>query len=87
MGKGEHILIVDDDKIIRENLKLILSEEGEALLAEDIEEDPRFKYYAKTKRYKTKSFISLPLRDDSRVIGVMNVADKLAGTKIFTIED
>ncbi len=61
--------------------------EGEALLVSDIDNDPRFKAHAKPSRYKTKSFISLPLKSDSHVIGVINVTDKLARTNIFTEED
>ncbi len=64
-----------------------VAKEGQALLVTDIDSDPRFKLYPKGPRYKTKSFISLPLKTDSRVIGVMNVTDKLAQTQIFTEED
>ncbi|MFC1593149.1 diguanylate cyclase, partial [Candidatus Omnitrophota bacterium] len=64
-----------------------VAQEGEELLVEDIDRDLRLKLYAKNRKYKTKSFISLPLKTDSRIIGVMNVADKLAGMGIFTQED
>jgi diguanylate cyclase (GGDEF)-like protein len=64
-----------------------VAKQGEALLVSDIDSDPRFKFPAKTGRYKTKSFISLPLKMDSQVIGVMNVTDKLAEIKVFTEED
>lgn len=37
-------------------------------------------------RYKTGSFISIPLKLDSRVIGVINVTDKLTG-EVFSDED
>jgi GAF domain-containing protein len=33
----------------------------------------------KRPRYKTKSFISLPLKLSDRIIGVLNVADKITG--------
>ncbi|MEK6532223.1 MAG: diguanylate cyclase [Deltaproteobacteria bacterium] len=36
--------------------------------------------------YKTKSFISLPLKFDNRVIGVINIADKISG-EVFSEED
>ncbi len=36
--------------------------------------------------YKTKSFISLPLKFDNRVIGVINIADKVSG-EVFSEED
>lgn len=65
-----------------------VAKEGEALLVKDIDDDPRFKVFAKVvKTYKTKSFISLPLRGNGKVIGVMNVTDKLAEMKIFTDDD
>lgn len=65
-----------------------VAKEGEALLVKDIDDDPRFKVFARgAKTYKTKSFISLPLRVNGKVIGVMNVSDKLAAMKIFTDDD
>lgn len=64
-----------------------VAKEGEALLVSDIENDPRVKARANPSRYKTKSFISLPLKSENRVIGVLNVTDKLAYTNIFTEED
>jgi diguanylate cyclase (GGDEF)-like protein len=63
-----------------------VAQQGEVLLVRDIDTDPRFKF-PKSSRYKTKSFISLPLKIDSQVIGVMNVTDKLADIKVFTEED
>jgi diguanylate cyclase (GGDEF)-like protein len=64
-----------------------VAREGEALLVTDIDSDPRFKLFSKGGQYKTKSFVSLPLKIDTQVIGVMNVADKLSSLKIFTDED
>ena len=64
-----------------------VAQEGEALLVTDIDSDPRFKTYAKEARYRTKSFVSLPLKIDTRIIGVMNVTDKIAKTEIFTQDD
>jgi len=64
-----------------------VAQQGEALLVKDIDTDPRLKLNFKSDRYKTKSFISLPLKVDSQVIGVMNVTDKLAGIKVFTEDD
>jgi diguanylate cyclase (GGDEF)-like protein len=64
-----------------------VAREGEALLVSDIDSDPRFKVFSKGGQYKTKSFISLPLKIDTQVIGVMNVTDKLSEMKIFTETD
>ncbi|MFH1338910.1 MAG: diguanylate cyclase [Candidatus Omnitrophota bacterium] len=64
-----------------------VAKQGEILLVKDIDADPRLRHYAKQKRYKTGSFISMPLKADGRIIGVINVADKFADTKIFTEED
>ena len=60
--------------------------QGEALLVRDIDDDPRFKSAPKN-TYKTKSFISLPLKTEQHVVGVMNVTDKFAAMKVFTEED
>ncbi len=52
--------------------------EGQALLVKDIEQDPRIRQKKKM-RYRTKSFISLPLSLRGRKFGVLNIADKAAG--------
>ncbi|MFA5099827.1 MAG: diguanylate cyclase [Candidatus Omnitrophota bacterium] len=64
-----------------------VAREGEALLVSDIDSDPRFNIFSRGGQYKTKSFISLPLKIDTQVIGVMNVTDKLSDLKIFTETD
>ncbi len=55
-----------------------VAERGEPILVEDIEQDPRIgkKNHA---RYKTTSFLSVPLKIGSRVVGVMNFTDKASG--------
>lgn len=64
-----------------------VAKEGKSLVVADIETDPRFRQFAKNSDYNTKSFISIPLKTDSKIIGVMNVTDKLAGMRIFTDDD
>ncbi|MBI5026967.1 MAG: diguanylate cyclase [Nitrospirae bacterium] len=58
---------------------------GEPFLVEDIESDPRINQKNRL-RYKTKSFISVPIKIDDRVIGVLNIADKTTG-EVFNEED
>jgi len=53
-------------------------ETGRPLLIENIEKDPRFQAHRRT-RYKTKSFVSVPLTIHDRKIGVLNIADKVGG--------
>ena len=60
-------------------------EKGEPLLVEDIEKDLRVKRKKKMK-YKTKSFISIPLIMNDRPIGVLNISDKITG-EIFNEDD
>jgi len=47
---------------------------GEPLLVLDMEEDVRFTGHVED-RYRTKSFISVPLKSRGRLLGVMNVTD------------
>lgn len=47
-------------------------------LVRDIEEDQRFKKRNRP-HYSTKSFISVPLKLNSRTIGVLNISDKVSG--------
>ena len=49
--------------------------EGKPLLIEDIEKDPNFKKRS-TSQYNTKSLLSLPLKIQDKVIGVLNLNNK-----------
>lgn len=51
---------------------------GDPILVSNLEEDIRIRQ-AKRPRYKTKSFISIPLRLNGEAFGVLNIADKVAG--------
>lgn len=64
-----------------------VAKEGQALLVKDIESDERLQMFSRKGSYKSKSFISLPLKIDVHVIGVINVTDKLSRTEIFTEAD
>jgi diguanylate cyclase (GGDEF)-like protein len=55
-----------------------VAELGEPLLCENIEEDPRIGQKSRA-RYKTSSFVSVPLKIRERIMGVMNLADKTTG--------
>jgi putative nucleotidyltransferase with HDIG domain len=73
-----------------EGIAGVVVKRGEELLITDIDKDKRFKPRRKT-RYETKSFISvplvsLPLKAHGRVLGVINVSDKISG-EIFTYRD
>jgi signal transduction histidine kinase len=59
--------------------------EGTSLLIKDIEDDGRFSQQCE-ERYFTKSLLSVPLKINDKVIGVLNVNNKLNG-KPFTEED
>jgi HD-GYP domain-containing protein (c-di-GMP phosphodiesterase class II) len=56
----------------------------EHILVTDIENDTRFA--KKNKRYSSKSFVSIPLIVNGRVVGVLNVNDKLNG-ELFNDSD
>jgi diguanylate cyclase (GGDEF)-like protein len=80
------------DKRILENLKIRIGEgisgkvveKGTPLFTKDIESKP---FSRKNRsRYKTGSFISLPLKMDSRTIGVINISDKITG-EVFSEND
>ncbi len=60
-------------------------ESGGPLLVKDIEQDARIKQGSR-ERYKTKSFISVPIMLEDRLKGVMNISDKIKGTA-FTEDD
>lgn len=54
----------------------IVFQSGESLLVEDIESDPRIKKQNRS-RYKTKSFICVPIKIKNKVAGVLNLSDKV----------
>ncbi|MBI3994883.1 MAG: diguanylate cyclase, partial [Nitrospirae bacterium] len=58
---------------------------GSPLVVADIDADNRI-VQERRPRYKTKSFISIPLKLDSRTIGVLNISDKITG-EVFSEED
>ncbi len=64
-----------------------VAQEGEVMLVRDIDSDPRMKHQVSSSKYKTKSFISLPIKSDNRILGVINVTDKSARLESFTEED
>ncbi len=62
-----------------------VTELGQPILVENVESDPRTK--RKNRRnFRTRSFVSVPIRIQDRIIGVINLADKHDGSA-FTDED
>ena len=62
-----------------------VAKNGFPMLVNDIERDKRVA--AKNRpRFKTKSFISLPLEIEDRLIGVLNLADKSNGTNFTEVD-
>jgi len=97
LDKKEHELVLKLAKGIKEEIvkkvKTKLGEgiagwvakEAKPLLVEDVRDYPQFKK-KEERSYKTSSFMSVPLIVDNEVLGVLNVTDKIDGTK-FTKED
>jgi len=86
---GWHILGVDEDrKDAIKNLSINLDnpiskwvkEKGEPLLVEDFSKDERFKdCFKKGSKYKTNSFLLVPLKREGKVIGIISTTDKKSG--------
>ena len=62
-----------------------VAEPGEPILVINLESDPRIKQKNR-QHYKTRSFVSVPLKIADRVIGVLNLSDKTTG-EVFDEED
>ncbi len=60
-----------------------VAKDGAPLVVDDLEKALSI---SKRPDYRTKSFISLPLKSEGRVIGVINLSDKFSGN-IFSQED
>ena len=56
----------------------IVAQKGEPVLVEDINRDERFKH-ASRDRYRTRSFMSCPIKGRDRLWGVLNINDKVNG--------
>ncbi len=72
-----------DDEIIRrtrikvgEQIAGWVAHEGRALLIEDIENDPRFGHKNIDSQYRSRSLMSVPLKVNGQVIGVLNLNNK-----------
>lgn len=68
-----------------EGIAGLVYETGVPLLVQDLNQDPRIRQSAKP-RYRTPSFVSVPLKLRNRIIGVLNLADKITG-EVFSEED
>ncbi len=84
---------MDKDVIKKTKIKLgnaiagMVAQQGEPMLVKNIEKDVRFKRKTSPK-YKSKSFLSLPLKIKNEVTGVLNITDKIpTPTDIFTEDD
>jgi diguanylate cyclase (GGDEF)-like protein len=62
-----------------------VAQSGEPILVENLENDPRI-LQMNRRHYKTRSFVSIPLKIDDRIIGVLNLSDKSTG-EVFNKED
>ncbi len=62
-----------------------VAQHGKPLLITDIEEDERFSR-ANHPQYETKSLLSVPIRADGRIIGVLNINNKISCSP-FTHDD
>lgn len=79
-GKTENLKMQRGEGIAGKVVEL-----GEPFLVQDVENDPRIGQKNKMK-YKTRSFVSIPIKVEDCVIGVLNLSDKATG-KVFDEED
>lgn len=84
-AKGLDKKIVDSLRVrVGEGISGSIAQKGISVMVRDIEDEvPPLK---NRPIYKTKSFISIPLKLDNRVIGVINVSDKITG-EVFSEQD
>ncbi len=62
-----------------------VAQHGQPLLIDDIEGDPRFAKRS-VEKYYTKSLLSVPLKNKDKIIGVININNKMT-KRVFTQED
>ncbi|MBI1910995.1 MAG: diguanylate cyclase [Deltaproteobacteria bacterium] len=84
-AKGIDKSIVDSLRVrVGEGISGSIAAKGLPVIVKNIEDEVPSR--RSNPRYRTKSFISIPLKIDTRVIGVINVSDKLTG-EVFSEED
>ncbi|MEW6214148.1 MAG: GAF domain-containing protein [Nitrospirota bacterium] len=82
---------LDEDVVRNTRLKLgeriagWVAQEGKPLLLEDVEKDFRVKV-SRLPQYRTKSLLSVPIKINDRIMGVLNLNNKKDGS-IFDIDD
>jgi len=87
-GIKEHIIETTRLKL-GERIAGLVALDGKPLLVTDIEKDTRLRRIKSTEAgYKTKSFLSVPLKAKGEIKGVVNITEKmLPGRNIFTEDD
>ncbi len=75
-AKGLDPKIILNNKIkIGEGIAGMVAKEGKAWLVEEVNTDERI-HRGNRESYKSKSFLSVPIKRDQKLIGVINVTDK-----------
>jgi diguanylate cyclase (GGDEF)-like protein len=84
-ARGVDISVVENLKVkVGDSISGSIAKKGVPLVIKDIEKAiPSRK---NRPRYKTKSFISIPLKMESKVVGVINISDKITG-EVFSEDD
>src|SRR3989338_7577065 len=84
-SKGIDKNILGNIKVkIGEGISGEVMEKGSPVIVRDVESESFAR--KNSPRYKTKSFISIPLKVGFRTIGVINISDKITGA-VFSEED
>ena len=85
LAKGFNTEITDEVRTkVGEGIAGWIAKTGEPLLIEDIKKDPRFK--ARGGRYYTDSLLSVPIKTENDIVGVINVNNKVS-RDVFKKED
>lgn len=69
-----------------EGVSGLVAFQREPLLVRDIRRDPRFRDRKRFSHYRTNSFLSVPLIAADKLIGVINISERISG-KAFTLND
>ncbi len=84
-AKGPYVDLIEEVSVrIGEGISGTIAKKGTPMVVRDVEEE--FPARKNRPRYRTKSFVSIPLKLGDRVIGVINITDKVTGGA-FSEED
>lgn len=87
VARGKHKTPILGERIrLGEGISGLVAQQKKPLLVEDVTKEQEIKLRCRMDNYRTNSFLSVPLVDNGKLLGVINITEKVNG-KPFTIKE